>query len=340
MSTDDFQLDDLLANLSSLKPEHMIGLPSADLEWTLAQFVLSLGQQLPVKLENSPSDLKYRNISRFGRRYLPFAVAGDFQNVGEYEVCTLALATACGILHSRLLDIIIDDPSITSPSISYAIPHVYFQFCHLLNLLFPVDSILWIEVERLTRLTSRAGIAEKQSHSNQANPYSWEEFQQISHDKMALAQINPFALALLNGTPELIPIFQECWKAISLAVIVNDDILDWQEDYNQGNYTYLLTQILLSSPINSEITAGRLPTLREVGVALFASDSVEKLYLRAWDVLQQAQDLASSQGCFGLANLVHETAEWIQERHSEVTVRKVLHLFRPSIETKSPNWEA
>jgi hypothetical protein len=151
---------------------------------------------------------------------------------------------------------------------------------------------------------------------------------------MALAQINPVALALLNGTPAIIPTFQECWKAISLAVIVNDDILDWQEDYTRGNYTYLLSQVLLSSPLDIEVTAGRLPALSEVSVALFTSEIVEELYLRASNALQHAHDLAASQRCFGLDTLVRETAQWMQERHSAVTVRKLLQLFRPSIKTK------
>jgi len=339
MSTDDMQLDELLANLSSLKPKDLIGIPPAHLEWSLAQFVLSLGQRLPVHEEPPLADLNYKRVFRFGRRYLPFAIAGDFPAVGETEVYTLALATACGILHSRFLDLAIDAPATTSPAISYAIPHIYFQFCRLLSALFPVDSVFWNEVERLTTLTSHAGITEIQLHTKSVSPYTWGEFQQISHDKMALAQINPVALALLNGTPEVIPIFQECWKAISLAVIINDDILDWREDYTRGDYTYLLSHVLLSSPFHLEVTTGQLPTLSEVGVSLFASDLVEELYDRALNALQQAHDLASSQECYGLATLVRETAEWMQERRSEVTVRKLLQLFRLSIKTEPSNRE-
>lgn len=339
MSTDNFQFEDSLANLSSLKPERLLGISPAQLEWSLAQFVLSLGQRLPLHEERPVSGKRYQNISRFGRRYLPFAIAGDFPGVGEHDLYTLALATACGILHSRFLDLVIDAPSSTLTAISYAIPHIYLQFCRLLNVLFSDNSVFWDEVERLTVLSSRAGIAEKQRHTNPMNPYTWEEFQQISQDKLALAQINPVALALLNGTPEMIPTFRECWKAMSLAVIINDDILDWQEDYTRGNYTYLLSQVLLSSPLDVEVTTGQLPTMAEVGVSLFASDIVETLYLRALNALQQAHDLASSQECSGLAKLVRETVEWMQERRVEVIARKSLQLFRPSIKAESSTWE-
>lgn len=339
MSTNDFQLDELLANLSSLKPENLVGIPPVHLEWALGQFVLSFGQQLPVHQAMPVVDPRDKRISRFGRRYLPFAMASDFPGVGDYEVNTLAVATACGILHSRFLDLVIDEPSHTSPTITYAIPHLYLQFCRLLSLLFPADSVFWKEVDRLTALTSRAGLTEKRKHNKRVEPYSWEEFQQTSHDKMALAQINPVALALLNGTPEILPTFQECWKAISLAVIVNDDVLDWQEDYDRGNYTYLLSQILLSSPLDTEVAAGQFPTRFEVGVGLFASDVVEELYLRASNALQHAHELASNQRCFGLANLIYETTEWMRERRAEVTVRKLLQLFRPSVKTEPSDQE-
>jgi len=339
MSTDDFELDLLLANLSSLNPDDLIGIPPAHLEWALAQFVLSLGQQLPVHQEIPVVEPRNKRTSRFGRRYLPFAIAGDFPDVGEYEVNTLALATAYGILHSRFLDLVIDEPSHCSAAITYAIPHVYLQFCRLLSLLFPANPVFWNEVDRLTALTSRAGITEKRKHNRRVEPYSWEEFQQISHDKMALAQINPVALALLNGTPEILPTFQECWKAISLAVIVNDDVLDWQEDYDRGNYTYLLSHVLLSSPFDMDVSAGQFPTRFEVGVSLYASNVVDELYLRASHALQHAYDLASGQRCFGLANLIYEAKEWMQERRSEVTVRKLLQLFRPSVKTEPSDQE-
>jgi hypothetical protein len=329
MATDDFQLDLLLKNLSYLRLENMIDIPPASLEWILAQFILSLGQQLPLDQERPPADLRNKRISRFGRRYLPFSIAVDFPKVNDCQVYTLALATACGVLHARFLDVVVDDPYNASPGLYYAIPHIYFQFLRFLSLLFPANSVLWTEVDRLTRLTSMAGIAEKQRHVNHVAAYSWEEFQEISHNKMALAQINPFALALLNETPEKISIFQECWKVISLAVIVNDDILDWQEDYKQGNYTYLLTRILTTSPLIAGETKDELPTLSEMGVSLFTSNLVEELYLQILNELRRVYELASGRECIGLAGLINETTQWMQERLAEITHRKILQLFSP-----------
>jgi hypothetical protein len=332
MSTDDFQFDALLKNLSCLRTENLIRIPPVDMEWILAQFVLSLGQNLPLNQGKLPLDLRNRKITRFGRRYLPFSVAIDFPSVSDYQIYTLALATACGVLHARLLDIVIDDPSNALPENGYAIPHVYLKFCHLLSILFPANSLFWKEVDRLTKLTSQAGILEKRRHRNPADRYTWEELQEISGGKMALAQINPFALAFLNGTPEKMSTYQKCWKAISLAVIVNDDVLDWQEDYKQGNYTYLLSQILNSSFLATDVVNGHLPTLREVGVSLYASDMVENLFRSVIDSLRLAQEMANSEGCTGLTNLVRETAEWIEERYSDVTRRKINYLLNPSVD--------
>jgi hypothetical protein len=329
MATDGFCLDTLLAHLECLWPERVVGISPDDLEWILADFVLSRGQRLRLSMSQRPNGQEYERLSRFGRRYLPFSTAADFPAVATHTVCTLALAAACGILHIVFLDRLVDEPEATPPEIRVAIQHVFLHAYRLLSLLFPVDSPFWDEVQRLMTLTSETMVAERHDHCGQAHPYPWEEFQKIAQGKMASAQVNTVAMALLNGTPQEIPALQECWKAISLAAIVNDDVLDWQEDYNNANYTYLLSQVLLSPPFRDEVSAGRLPTVAEVGVALFFSGLAEAMYSRAWDALQTAKDLAVSRGHQALAHLVCETADWMQDRNDEVMLRKLQRLLLP-----------
>jgi hypothetical protein len=329
VAADNFDLDALLAHLERLWPDRVAGVSPDDLEWVLADFILSDGERLRLTGDKRPVGREYEGLSRFGRHYLPFSTAPDFPAVGTDKVRTLALAAACGNLHMTFLDRLVDEPGSTPPEIKVAIQHVYLQAYRLLSLLFPADSSFWDKVQRLMTLTSRTMIAERRGHCGQVRPYPWNEFQEIALGKMAFAQINAVALALLNDTPQEIPPLQECWRALSLAAIVNDDVLDWPEDYSNENYTYILSQVLLSPPFREEVTTGQLPTVAEVGVALFFSDLVETTYTRACSALQTATSLAANLGHRALVRLIGETRDRIQKRHAEIMSHKLQQLLLP-----------
>ena len=60
------------------------------------------------------------------------------------------------------------------------------------------------------------------------------------------------------------------------------------EDFRNETYSYLHLQMLFSPPFRNEVEAGQLPSINEMGVALFFSDLAESLYELAQGIVQKA----------------------------------------------------
>jgi hypothetical protein len=320
---DKFDLRILLAHLSRLGPEAVKDVPFAELEWILSDFALSWGQRLLLQPTNRPSEAQRARLGTF----LPFSTASDFLAVRPNQVRTLALAAAYLNLYVILVDYIIDEPLTALAAAKLAIQHVLLHFYCLLSQLFPADSPFWSEIERLMGLMSQAMLDEHQMYSGTVRPFSLDEFKRIAWGKMACAQINCIGLAMLNGTPERIPALTDCWDAIGLAATVRDDVLDWREDYCKANYTYLLSQVLLSPPFRTRVEAGDLPELTEIGAALFCTDLIESLYMLAHADLGAAACRAAEIDCPTLASLLRHLQAEMSSRSTEMFDRKMAALI-------------
>jgi len=323
---DSFDLKILLDHLSQLRPEAVEDVPSTELEWILTDFFLSWGQRLSLHSANQPPEA-HASLWRFKSTYLPFYIASDFPAVHPSQVRTLALATNSLNFYVMLLDQIIDEPLTAPAAAKLAIQHVLLHFYRLLSQLFPADSPFWSEVERRMGLMSQAMLDEHQMYGGTVRPFSLDEFKHIAQGKIAFAQINCVGLAMLNGTPERIPALTDCWDAIGLASTVRDDVFDWREDYCNANYTYLLSQVLLSPPFRAKIEAGHLPEPAEIGAALFCTDLIESLYMLAHAELGAAACWATEIDCPALASLLGHLQVEMGSRSTKMFDRKMVTLI-------------
>ena len=324
---DRFDLKILLDHLSQLRPEAVEDVPSTELEWILSDFFLSWGQRLPLDPTSWTPEARRARSWRFKASYLPFYTASDSPAIQPSQVRTLALATTCLNLYVMLLDHLVDEPLTAPAAAKMAIQHVLLHFYRLLNQLFPTDSPFWGEVERLMGLMAQAMVEEHQVHGGTVRPFSLDEFKRIAWEKMACAQINCVGLAMLNGTPQHIPALSECWNAIGLSAVVRDDVFDWREDYCSANYTYLLSQVLLSPPFRTRVKAGHLPEPDEIGAALFCRDLMESLYMLAYAELKAAECRAIESDCPALVSLMRHIQEEMDSRATEMFSRKMAALI-------------
>jgi hypothetical protein len=108
---------------------------------------------------------------------------------------------------------------------------------------------------------------------------------------------------------------------------VLDDIRDWRRDYEAGNFTYLLTQILLAPPFQVEVAAGRLPPVQDVGTALFCSNLMESLYNLARVELEAAARHAEVINCPALAGLARWLLAQLHAECDQLMQRKLLALL-------------
>jgi hypothetical protein len=325
-----FDLPTLLDHLVQLHSPKVDQIPLSELNWILGGFVLSGGQQLPLNQHAWPSPTERESIGQFANYYLPLAAAPDFPAVANIQLRGLALAAAVLGLYVLLLDSVIDKPATTPAAVKLALHHLMLQAHQELSQIFPPNHPFWPEMEGNLTLMSQSMLDECQLYGGTANPFSLDEFKRVACGKMAFVRLNYIALAMLNGTPQEIPALNKCWDAIGLAVIVFDDVLDWREDYENENYTYLLSQILFSTPFQTEVAAGKLPKTTEVGMALFCTDQIESLYALAADELTAAVKLASEINCTALAGLIDELREKAVALRNNLVSQKINALFAMS----------
>jgi hypothetical protein len=326
-TTAKFDLTNLLNGLHQLNLKTTEQIPFDELDRALSCFVLSLGQQLPFGIKTRPSDIPPNRRHGFGKLYLPFSIAADFPEVSPDQINILALATACLNLYVLLVDEVIDEPLRASAAVKLALQHVLLYFYRRSSELFSPASLFWDEVEQRLGLLSRAMLAGHQYHRGSVRPFSLDEFKRNALGTMAFAQINHVGLAILGGKAGYIPLLTKCWEAIALAVIVQDDVLDWREDYESRNFTYLLTQVLFSAPFRQDVEAGNLPEPAEVGAALFYSDIVDSLYLMAANELQIATKQAAEIDCPVLAKLIRQVRSGVDARVRDVANRRMAALM-------------
>jgi hypothetical protein len=322
-----FDMEVTLRLLAEMTPANLTGLSFADLEWILADFILSWGQRLRFDPATWPPPDERAHFHRFGQRYSPFSTAADFPAVTPDQVRTLAAAFTGHALYILLLDEIIDAPETAPAAAKLALQHLLSHSQRWYRAIFPADSLFWPRVEQRALTTTRAMWEEYYQHNGTVRPFSLDQFRRIAADKVAIAQINPIGLAVLNGAPELIPDLAMCWDAIGLAATVLDDIRDWRRDYEASNFTYLLTQVLLSPPFQAQVEAGHLPPVQEVGTALFCSNLMESLYDLACVELEAAAYHAESINCPALAGLLQLLLTQLQDECNDLTQRKLIALL-------------
>lgn len=325
-----FDMEGTLRLLEEVEPSSLAALTYCELEWVLADFVLSWGQRMLLDPTSWPTQNERVYGHRFGRRYLPFQLAPDFPGVSPEQVRILALATSSHALFILLLDESIDAPETAPAATKLALQHLLAHSYRWYRALFPADSAFWVAAERRARITTQAMWQEYYQHNGQVHPFSGEEFRRIAADKVAVAHINFIGLAILNGTPELIPCLIPCWDAIGLAATVLDDLRDWASDYQARNFTYLLSQVLRTPPLATLVANGELPSLLEVGGALFCSPVMEELCDLAQTELQLAAQHARDLGCMAFADLADQAYREVQAAYLDLTQRKLTALMTRS----------
>lgn len=323
--TTNIELDSVLEHLACLCPERLALLPLEELEWKLALFVDSWGQEFELELDFCSKHEEKSKLHSFAQAMWPFFISSDFPNVSEKQLRTLALATTCFNLYILYLDDIIDNPETASPEVKVAMPFVLKQWFYVSAILFPMNSLFWKESHRIMLTLSQAMLGEYRHKLPRA--MTLDEYLEVARGRVAFTHFNSLGLAILNGSSEHLSELYDCWTGISLAYLIHDDIIDWMEDYENGIYSYLHTQVLFSPPFREEVQAGKLPTTQEVGIALFYSDIAESLYDIAKVEILKAQEIASKNGYCNLLNLTQEAYTLLLKRQTELKKRKLLSLF-------------
>lgn len=250
--------------------------------------------------------------------YLPFATASDFPQLKSEPVRRLALAGTCMIIYNILFDEAVDDPG--KPDIQTQVLAEYALACmhEHLYALFPAGSPFW---EHYTPMYERflSSMIEERTHKGNPGPYAYEEYDRISRQKMSMVLMNPIGLAVLGNVPERIPTLLSAWDELNVAVVILDDIKDWEKDYQEGNYTYLLADALRLN----DGTASLPKNEEELITKVVFSGAMEELYERGASHLDRAAALAHEVHAPAFAKLAEERAVMFRKFGEKLVFRKL-----------------
>jgi len=305
---------DLSLGISLLRelPERAAAIPE---DRALAKYLSNFARRFATGIENEePDDMYPPGFWLF----LPFSTAADFPCVSPEQVRHLALASTCMIIYDILFDATVDSPG--RPDIHTQVLAEYSLACMYehLHALFPSGSPFW---EQYTPMYERflSSMIEERTHKGKPQPYAYEDYDRISRQKMSMVLVNPIGLAVLGSVPERIPNLLSTWDELNVAVVIIDDIKDWEEDYQDGNYTYLLADALR---LNEGVIS--LPESEEALITqVVFSGAMEDLYQRGASHLDRAAGLAYETGAPALAHLAEERAVMFRKFGRQLMLRKL-----------------
>ena len=299
--------------LKNLRPEVRSMLDDEALAHYLSNFALRFapGVEIPESPPTGQPDFWL---------FLPFASAADFPLCPQEQVRQLALASTCMIIYNILFDAAVDDPGkpdvTTQVLAEYALTSMY----EYLYELFPPASAFWDHYKPLYQRFLGSMVEEQSAHKGRPQPYSYTDYFRISQQKMSMVLINPIGLAILGNVPERIPALVAAWDELNVAVVILDDIKDWEDDYREGNYTYLLAQALKIDRVDNQ----PLPENNEDLVTrVIFSGAMEELYRRGATHLERAAELAGDANAPALTTLAKERAVMFRKFGRQLTRRKL-----------------
>ena len=254
--------------------------------------------------------------------FLPFATASDFPDCSRSQIRELALAGTYAIIYNILFDTVMDNPDssdITAQALAEST--LGTLYAHLYSL-FPAGSPFWDFCHPLYERFLQAMVEEKEAHKGQPQPFTYDDFCRLARGKMSLALLNPVGQAILNSSLERIPVLLKAWEELNVAVVIMDDIKDWEADFRQNNYTYLLAQALHVERTGQQTLDDGDDLISRV----VFSGEMEELYRRGAAHLERAAALARSVDAPALAGLAKDRALMFRKFSRQLVLRKLNEL--------------
>lgn len=300
---------ELLKNLRG-QAEAVLGMDN--LARYLSDFCLRFAPGLDVPPDHQPQQPDFW-------LYLPFATAGDFPLCPPEHLRQLSLASTCMIVYNILFDAAVDDPKKPEVTTQVLAEYALATMHEHLYALFPSGSPFWVHYQPLYERFLMSMVEERTSHKGRPQPYSYNDYVRISQQKMSMVLMIPIGLAILGNVPERIPSLLAAWEEMNVAVVILDDIRDWEDDFYEANYTYLLANALDIEYPDQPVPDNESELLTRV----IFSGAMEELYRRGASHLDRAAEVASQAGAPALQELARERAVMFRKFGRQLVRRKL-----------------
>lgn len=166
---------------------------------------------------------------------------------------------------------------------------LYYRCVREYHRLFPIDNLFWALFEKYLTEYTRSSLWEKREHWHQIKDFSPEDFVHLGQ-KLSPLKICCAATCLLHRKKEWISHFSRIIENYHIGYQLTDDLLDWKDDLQSRNYTYLLTTVHKNSGRD------RLSE-EEIEKILRTTPVVKNLLRESTEYFQRARNLSAEVHC-------------------------------------------
>jgi radical SAM protein with 4Fe4S-binding SPASM domain len=244
---------------------------------------------LPKELQSLTATPLWRERGEGLSHWLPFWLNLEFAGGALLpQARQMALANRFGQMFCLLQDGVIDGDTRIKPNILMLIDTFFFHFVHGYQNIFSSTHPFWIFFESYWQDYLQALAWEWVQHHGCVSPYTLEDFAWLGR-KFSPVKICCTGMAMLANRDDEIPHLEAAIDHCQRGYQILDDLKDWKEDLEKGNYTYPLTLVHL---LHATETGEKLP-VEEVDRFLWTKGIGQDVLSQAIELFTQAeQDIA------------------------------------------------
>lgn len=158
----------------------------------------------------------------------------------EEFVAQVLEAAIWGSLYVRLQDDVLDIPNARRETLLLANACI-FKGLHGYQRLFSAEHPFWSAFGDCWVRFSATTAWEMLEHRGEMRPYTLEALQRLG-EKFAPAAIPVAAILARAGRLDLFPAYARSLEGLGVAIQMENDIANWEEDLQRQNYTFFLTR--------------------------------------------------------------------------------------------------
>ncbi len=219
----------------------------------------------------------------------PYLFSAAFPSVTEEQLHQVAVAGVLYLDHLCILDRIVDSPVSVEPYQSVLGAMLHERSAAILREIFSSDSKFWNDLESLNLKHGSAVLREKSSHRYRIAQYGEGEFFALATGKAGVSKATHIALAHLANSFVDVESLSRSQDYFNAAFQAYDDVKDWREDLQAGNYSDILTRVLLDMGVKVEEVGDGRAIAADLSHHLYYDGVAEDVLMQALEYCQSAQ---------------------------------------------------
>jgi len=283
----------------------------------IKEFIFSLGISPKLKNELASDELllKHQFYLQLARYLAPVFPAVD--------AVSLHKLTGHSYLYFRFLlglDSLVDEQvgingHSVDPKLLFNYVEIHEQAIRGLAQLFPEHDKFWPAFEVCKQEYAHANGREKQISEQRTN-FSMELFEQIASGKSAVCYAMAHALNSLSRDAGPVEELQRCLQHLHIAMQVLDDVEDFKQDWQNGQFTYVYS-LVEDYLATKDIAANELP-IEKLHRCLYTSGVAQQLLQWGCNHYDSSITIAQSLGLVELSQYIEQQATKCKNYHQDV----------------------